>query len=127
MTTIPTANTQTASAIAKPDIITTDPITLSLLSADLDDIVQHAFDAWKNSAMTINNQTNMNETLPFDNDEDFLLADLLQRGENDQQNILLHSIDNQSNISALFRPITQNHIDESGAAAGEYFFLELSK
>jgi len=34
----------------------------------------------------------MNETLPFINEEDFLLADLLQRSENEQQNILLRSI-----------------------------------
>jgi hypothetical protein len=34
----------------------------------------------------------MNETLPFTNEEDFLLADLLQRSENEQQNILLRSI-----------------------------------
>jgi hypothetical protein len=122
VTTIPITNTQTASAIAKPDIITTDPITLSVLSADIDDIVQHAFEAWKNSAMTMNNQTNMNETLPFNTDDEFLLADLLQRSENDQQNILLHSLDNQSNISSLFRPIPQNHIDESAAASGKYFF-----
>jgi hypothetical protein len=36
----------------------------------------------------------MNETLPFTNDEDYLLAELLQRSENDQQNMLLRSIGN---------------------------------
>ncbi|CAF4020532.1 unnamed protein product [Rotaria sp. Silwood2] len=108
---------QTASAVAKPDIITTDPVTLSVLSADIDDIVQHAFDRWKNDTMPLNNQTNMNETLPFNSDEDFLLADLLQRSENDQQNILLRSTDNQPNISSLFRPITQNNTNESVAAS----------
>ncbi len=92
--TSPAATTQTASssAVAKPDIITTEPITLSVLSADIDDIVQHAFDTWKNEAIPINNQTNINETLPFTNEEDFLLADLLQRSENEQQNILLRSL-----------------------------------
>lgn len=41
--------------------------------------------------MIINNQTNINETLPFNSEEDFLLADLLQRTENEQQNLLLRS------------------------------------
>jgi hypothetical protein len=36
----------------------------------------------------------MNETLPFTNEEDFLLADLLQRNDNDQQNTLLRPIGN---------------------------------
>ncbi|CAF1110177.1 unnamed protein product [Rotaria sordida] len=109
---------QTASAVAKPDIITTDPVTLSVLSADIDDIVQHAFDRWKNDTLPVNNQTNMNETLSFNSNEDFLLADLLQRTDNDQQNILLHPIDNQPNIVSLFRPITQNNTNESVAASG---------
>ncbi len=90
----PPATTQTASAVAKPDIRTTDPITLSVLSGDIDDIVQHALHLWKNDAIAINNRTNTNESSPFINDEDFLLADLLQRSENDQQNIHLHSIGN---------------------------------
>ena len=93
MTTVPTT-TQTASTIANSDIITTDPVTLSVLSTDIDHIVQHAFEAWKNDTIQINNQTNMNEILPFHNDEDFLLSDLLQRSENDRQNILLRSIGN---------------------------------
>ncbi len=81
-----TISSQTASAMAKPDIITTtEPITLSVLSADIDDIVQHAFETWKN-------ETAPNETLPFTNEEDFLLADLLQRSENEQQNLHLRSI-----------------------------------
>jgi len=64
------------------------------LSGDIDDIVQHALHLWKNDAIAINNRTNTNESSSFINDEDFLLADLLQRSENDQQNIHLHSIGN---------------------------------
>ena len=93
--TTPATTTQTAasSVVAKPEIITTEPITLSVLSADIDDIVQHAFDAWKAETTPINNQTNINETLPFNNEEeDFLLANLLQRSENEQQNLILRSI-----------------------------------
>jgi hypothetical protein len=118
--------TTIASAAAKPDIITTDPVTLSVLSADIDDVVQRVFDTWKNETMPIDTQMNMNETLPFNNDDDFLLADILQRSENEQQAIFLRSIgnqvisheqvvfrhffplDNQSNISSLFRSIPQN-------------------
>jgi hypothetical protein len=89
-----TIQTASSSVVAKPEMISTEPITLSVLSADIDDIVQHAFDTWKNETTPINNQTNMNETLPFTNDEDYLLAELLQRSENDQQNMLLRSIGN---------------------------------
>lgn len=46
--------------------------------------------------MPINNQIDLNETLPFTNEEDFLLADLLQRSENEQQNILIHSLGNST-------------------------------
>ncbi|CAF5052167.1 unnamed protein product, partial [Rotaria magnacalcarata] len=38
-----TTTTQAASSVANPDIITTDPVTLSVLSTDIDNIVQHAF------------------------------------------------------------------------------------
>lgn len=93
-TVAPTATTQTASAVAKPDIITTDPITLSVLSADFEDIVQHAFERWKHDSISTNNQNNANETLPFNTDNDYLLAEFLQRTENDQQNMHLHSIGN---------------------------------
>lgn len=51
------------------------------------------------------NNTNSNESVPFDNDTDFLLADLLQRNENDQQH--------QPNLASLFRPIIQNSTNES--------------
>jgi hypothetical protein len=97
MITNPATTTQTAasSVVVKPEIITTEPITLSVLSADIDDIVQHAFDTWKNETIPINNQTNINETIPFTNEEDFLLADLLQRSENEQQNMILRSIGKQ--------------------------------
>lgn len=76
-----------SSIILQPDLLTNEPITLSVLSADIDDIVQHAFETWKNE-MT----ENTNETLSYPNEEDFLLADLLQRSENEQQNIILHSM-----------------------------------
>lgn len=86
-----TTATAASSVVAKPEIITTDPMTLSVLSADIENIVQHALDSWKNEARPINDQTNMNQTLPFNNneEEDFLLADLLQRTENEQQQNLL--------------------------------------
>ena len=81
-----TTQTVASSVVAKPEIVTTEPIALSVLSADIDNIVQHAFDTWKNESRPMNNQMNMNETLPFNNEEeDFLLADLLQRSENEQQ------------------------------------------
>lgn len=131
-TTIQTASS--SSVVAKPEMISTEPITLSVLSADIDDIVQHAFDTWKNETIPINH----NDTLAFTNEEDFLLADLLQRTENDQQNILLRSlgnerqlsqssvrffsVDNQQNMSSLFRPITQNNPTEPVAASGKYNF-----
>ncbi|CAF1166698.1 unnamed protein product [Rotaria magnacalcarata] len=112
-----TTTTQAASSVANPDIITTDPVTLSVLSTDIDNIVQHAFDRWKNESMAMNNQPSiMNESLPFNND-DFLLADFLQRSENDQPHVVLRSSDNQPNISSLFRPIIQNSTNESTASS----------
>lgn len=88
-----TTATAASSVVAKPEIITTDPITLSVLSADIENIVQHALDSWKNEARPMNDQTNINQTLPFNNEEeDFLLADLLQRTENEQQNLLLRPL-----------------------------------
>ena len=105
MITTPATTTQTAasSVVVKPEIITTEPITLSILTADIDDIVQHAFDTWKNETIPINNQTNNNETLPFNNEEEFLLSDLLQRTENEQQNMLRRSLGKE--ISSLVNSI----------------------
>jgi len=81
-----------SSIVIQPDMLSNEPITLSVLSADIDDIVQHAFETWKNENISANNQTNINETMTFANEEDFLLADLLERSENEQQNMILRSI-----------------------------------
>ncbi|CAF4362947.1 unnamed protein product, partial [Adineta steineri] len=72
-----TAQTAASAAAAKSDVMTTDPVTFSVLSADIEDIVQHALHVWKNDAIVINNQNNTNEALPFNNEENFLFADFL--------------------------------------------------
>lgn len=110
--TAPATTTQTASSsvVAKPEIITTEPITLSVLSADIDNIVQHAFDAWKNESRPMHNQMNMNETIPFNNEEeDFLLADLLQRSENEQQNLFLRQMGMKFFVHQLYSSYSFNN------------------
>ena len=130
--------TQTsASTLMKPDGIASDPLTLSVLSADIDDIVQHALHVWKNDALALNTSNHSNEILPFTNNEDLLLANILQRASTDQPNALLHPmgmsieqmslffhalnylLDNQNNIATLFRPITQTDNNELPAASGK--------
>ncbi|CAF0782676.1 unnamed protein product [Adineta steineri] len=115
----PTTTSQTAAsaAAAKSDVMTTDPVTFSVLSADIEDIVQHALHVWKNDAIVINNQNNTNEALPFNNEENFLFADFLQRNSDEQQNSFIHPMDNQAHIASIFRPITQSSTDDSSAAS----------
>jgi hypothetical protein len=66
-----------ASAAAKSNsTTTTNPVPLSLLSVDTDDELQCAFDEWKY------------ESSAFLTDEDFLLADILERSANDDETAL---------------------------------------
>ncbi|CAF1442576.1 unnamed protein product [Adineta ricciae] len=114
---VPTTTQTSASTLVKPDGIAPDPITLSVLSADIDDIVQHALHVWKNDTLALNTSNHSNEILPFTNNEDLLLANILQRTSTDQPNAHLQPMDNQNNIATLFRPITQTDNNELPAAS----------
>jgi hypothetical protein len=105
----------TVSAVAKSNPIRSD---------DANGEVKSAFHAWRKESMPLN------ETLPYIADEDFILADILERSAINEEDTSSHSnsiylivykkkllsfyyfVDNQSNLSSLFRPITPTNTDE---------------
>ena len=87
-----TPATAAATTLTKPDIITTDAATLNAISADFDSAMQRTIDAWKNETLPTTHPTSSKEPFAFNDDEDFLLADILQRSDNEQQNMLLRSL-----------------------------------
>lgn len=132
-TTNATAAVTTATAMPKPDTNIVDQTTLSLLSADIDDVMQRTIDAWKNEAMSNN---------PSNHPEEYLFADILQHNELDQQTMFLRCLgmsppfgpsvnynfhlENQQNLATLFRPISQPTTNtESLAASGTIRRIEL--
>jgi len=73
------------STAAKSNSITTDPIISNISSDENDNEVQCAFNASKYESTTFHN------TLPFIIDENMMLANILERNSNDEQNIILQS------------------------------------
>jgi hypothetical protein len=82
---IQAARSSTVSAAAKSNSITTDPIISNISSDENDNEVQCAFNASKYETTTFHN------TLPFIIDENMMLANILERNSNDEQNIILQS------------------------------------
>jgi hypothetical protein len=82
--------TMTSTGIAvKPDVTSSDRARLNACSTDIDHVMQRTMDIRKTDTRVDNNST---VPSPFNPDDDFILADILQRSEIDQQNILLRCI-----------------------------------
>ena len=81
-----------AAPVSEPVATTPDPVTISVLSADIDQVMQRTIDTWRNEAMPGNNSTEYNPPLAFNPDDDYLLAEILQRRENEQQNLFLRCL-----------------------------------
>ncbi|CAF1252060.1 unnamed protein product [Adineta steineri] len=105
---------QVAAAAAKPNSLITDPLTINIIPDENDAEVQNAFNASKY------NSTIFSDALPFVIDENVMLANILKRNTNSEQNIVLHPNDNPSNSSILFRPIIQTNTNESITDSSEF-------
>ena len=81
------ANTTVTVAASEPAATSADQVTLSVLSADIEQAMQRTLDTWRNEAMPAHNQP-----MIFNPDDDYLLADILQRSENEQQNLFLRCL-----------------------------------
>ena len=79
-------------ATAQPDITSADQLALSVLSPDIDHVMQRTIPAWKNEAISTNNTNHHNQLSRMDHSDDYRLADILQRNENDQQNMFLRCL-----------------------------------
>ncbi|CAF1633873.1 unnamed protein product, partial [Rotaria magnacalcarata] len=74
----------------------------------------------KSNSTTPYDSVLFNEISPFTSDENFILADILERSVNAEQNIMLHLNDNQPTFSSVFTETTHNNNNQSGIMSSEF-------
>ncbi|CAF1141811.1 unnamed protein product [Rotaria sp. Silwood1] len=109
---VPTARSIVFEAV-KSNSITTDPLTLSLPTDNMSNEVNSILNT------RIYESISFNETLPFITDGDLIFADILEHSTDDEQNISLHSNDNQLN-SSLFRETRHHNTDQSAIISSTF-------